>query len=101
MRLLTDVFDEPKIDCSSISLSIQANGIAQLSFRVYYKKGEIPFTANNTPTFSMCIAKERRFKGIITNQQVSPSVEYNNVSEWTCSSMGVICEDSECFTSGC
>ena len=98
MRLLGDVFNTPRMDCTSMSLQAQANGLYTLSFKVYYKRGLIPYTKDNTIKFTLCVAKQRRFTGIVTQQQVSPSVEFKDVVEWSVTAIGFVCFDDACYT---
>jgi len=97
MKPLLDAFDTPRIDCSSINISYAATGLVTLTFKVYVKKDKgLPYTKENTPKFSLCISKERRFNGLVTSQQASASIEFNNVVEWSVSAFGFVCSDSNC-----
>lgn len=69
-----DLIDGEIFDCSSLSISYQTNGLAQISFTVYRpKENGIPYEPGG-PGFELC-AGGINFTGWVNDQTLVPSSE--------------------------
>jgi hypothetical protein len=66
-----------------------------MSFKAYRSGSALPY-GDGELNFNMCISKNKRFKGIITQQQISPTLEFEDVKEWNVTVLGIVCFDAAC-----
>jgi hypothetical protein len=87
------------VDCGTISITYQTNGLAQISFTVYRPKEEgVPY-APGGPGFSMC-AGGVDFEGWVTEQSLVPAseIEWN---EWKITAIAVGCRREDACVDPC
>lgn len=87
--------DGEVLDCSTLSISYQSNGLASISFSIYKKiEDGVPFNTGSAG-LDMC-AGGVRFKGLITDQSLVPSTEMANANEWKVTAIAIGCRDPDC-----
>lgn len=101
MKVLEDLWRKPRIDCTTISLNAAANGLYTLQFKVYVKGDMLPYESSNSEQFSLCLTRERKFVGVITQQIRTPSIEFKDISEFNVSAFGFVCSATDCFSTNC
>jgi hypothetical protein len=80
------------VDCSTISISYQVTGLANVSLTIYRKVEDgPPFTAGG-PGFNI-VAGNVRFKGYVTSQKFVPAtdVRYNT---WVVTAVCIGCRET-------
>jgi hypothetical protein len=89
----TDLIEGEVVDCSTISISFAATGLATVSFTVYRPaENGVPYTPGG-PGFELCIGGTN-FVGAISEQTLMPSTEYNKMLEWRVSAICVGCKQT-------
>ena len=90
----TDLIEGEVVDCGTISINYQTNGIAQIAFTVYRPKDEGPPYTSGSPSFSMC-AGGVNFKGWVMEQSLAPASDID-MHEWrvTAQAIGCALDDS-------
>jgi|WetSurMetagenome_2_1015567.scaffolds.fasta_scaffold1175316_1 hypothetical protein len=86
--------DEEIFDCTSLSISYQATGLANISFTAYRPAGTGPPYVAGGPAFRLC-AGGVLFKGWVMDQTIVPSNE-SSMLEWRVTAVAVGCRDASC-----
>jgi hypothetical protein len=84
------------MDCSTISITYQVNGLANITMTVYRPKADGPPYSKGGPGFEMLIGGIR-FKGFVTEQTLVPATEVDD-NEWRVSATAIGCKDNGTLT---
>ncbi len=90
--------DNEFFDCSSLSISYAANGLATISFTIYRPKEDgPPYTSESGFEIS---AGGVTFKGYVLEQSLVPAseIEYN---EWRVTAIAIGCKSGKQLTTSC
>lgn len=89
----SELIEGEVLDCSSISISYQANGLAQVSFTVFRPEENGPPYSTGGPGFELC-AGGVQFKGWVTQQTMNPSADIDFI-EWQVSAIAIGCKNED------
>jgi hypothetical protein len=91
-RPWSGITEEQILDCSSISIQYQPNGLANISFTIYKSKGSPPpFAVGSTPGSLSLRAGGVQFEGWITSVGINQNSEVD-ADEYRISAVGVGCK---------
>jgi hypothetical protein len=84
--------DQDILDCSTISISYQINGLANISFTVYRPITSGPPYSKGGPGFEL-VAGGVRFKGFVTSQNLIPASDVLE-NMWSVTAVAIGCKDT-------
>jgi len=84
--------DDPIVDCSTISISYQVNGLANISMSIFYGKDKGPPYTEDGPGFELVVGGVR-FKGFVTSQNLVPASDVR-LNAWNVSAIAIGCRDT-------